>query len=71
MSSFKDAMSAIKSVILMQSDIENLRKDIGELSSNVGGLKIFAHEIDKRVVRIETMIEMTSRGGQTPRLESN
>lgn len=72
MSAIKDSLAALKSVILMQSDIEGLRRDVGSLTDGLTGLKDFCHVLDKRVVRIETMIEMTApRGSQPPLIEGN
>lgn len=72
MSIAKDALSALQNVILMQSEIENLRRDVGQLTEGLSGLKDFTHALDKRIIRIETMIEMSAaRGTQPPRLEGN
>jgi hypothetical protein len=52
----------------MQSEIENLRSDVGQLTDGMSGLKDFSHTLDKRILRIETMIEMTAPRGSVPPL---
>jgi hypothetical protein len=65
-----DAMTAIRNVVLMQERIANMQKALDELSANVAGLSDYAVAIDKRVVRIETMIEMSRPAGAgQPKLE--
>jgi archaellum component FlaC len=68
-SALGDAMKAIKDVLLMQASIERLDGNLGRLSEDVRGLKQIAADIDKRVVRIETMIEMSGGGARQPRME--
>ena len=65
MSAFGDAMAAIRNVVLMQERVANMQKELDELSSNVDGLSDYAVAIDKRVVRIETMIELSRGGSQS------
>ncbi len=69
MSSFSDAYKAIESVILLRSRVEGLEKSIetlvGEMKDQ--GRDLFDHE--RRLVRIETMIEMTRGGPRMPRIE--
>lgn len=71
MSTFGDAMMAIRNVVLMQERITNMQKALDELSANVDGLSDYVVAVDKRVVRIETMIEMSRpSGGLTqPRID--
>ena len=70
MSAMGDALQALKNVLLMQSDIARMQNDMAQTVADLRGLRDYANEIDKRVVRIETMIEMTaSRGAQLPRIE--
>jgi len=72
MSAFGGAMKALKDVVLMQERIRVLREDVAGLSANVDGLSDYALSIDKRVVRIETMIEMTTgRSGPPPQIKGN
>lgn len=69
MSAFGDAMKAVREVILIQASIDRLNGDFARMGDDVRGLKDVMSGIDKRVVRIETMIEMAQHapGGQ-PRI---
>ena len=71
MSSLGDAMTALKNVILMQERIQTLQKEIERVAGDVSGLNDYCVALDKRVVRIETMIEMSARAPapQPPRIE--
>jgi len=70
MSSIGDAFTALKNVMLMQDRIEGLKRDMAVSSGDLKALTEKVFELDKRVVRIETMIEMTTgRGVSPPRLE--
>jgi hypothetical protein len=65
-----DAFTALKNVMLMQDRIEGLKRDMAVSSGDLKTLTEKVFELDKRVVRIETMIEMTTgRGVTPPRLE--
>lgn len=69
MSAFGDAYKAIESVILLRSRVEALEKSVGKLVDEMKeqGRDLFDHE--RRLIRIETMIEMTRGGPRTPRIE--
>lgn len=69
MSALGDAMKAVKDVILMQASIERLGEDFERLGKDVRGVKQAFIDLDKRVVRIETMIEMSDGGRSQPRIE--
>lgn len=70
MSALGDAMSAIRNVILMQERVLNMQKSLDQLLANVDGLSDYAVAIDKRVVRLETMVEVASRSANTrPQIE--
>lgn len=71
MSAFGDAYKAIESVILLRSRVEALERSLDKLIDDVreDGRDLLDHE--KRLIRIETMIEMTSREAPRPRLEGN
>ncbi len=69
MSTLGDAMAAIKNVVLMQERLDVMKSDMDRLSGDVSGLNSYAVSIDKRVLRIETMIEMSGRGAGLPRIE--
>ncbi len=71
MSAFGDALVALKNVVLMQERLDALRVGQGRIAEDLRGLNAYILSVDKRVVRIETMIEMSARpGGSPPRIES-
>ncbi len=69
MSAFSDAYRAIESVILLRSRIEGLERDLEKLVEELKaqGRDLFDHE--RRLIRIETMIEMTGRSNGQQRIE--
>ncbi len=70
MSSVSDAFAALKNVMLMQERIDGLRNDINKNTVDLNRLTDRVFDLDKRVVRIETMIEMTERQAtQTTRID--
>ena len=70
MSTVKDALVALKKVIMVQERLERMQQDINIMANDMSGMKDFSHQLDKRVVRIETMIEMSGmRGARQPRIE--
>lgn len=68
MSALGDAMKAVKDVILMQASVDRLGEDFERLSDDLRGVKQAVVDLDKRVVRIETMIEISDRGRGQPRI---
>ncbi len=69
LSTIKDALSALKSVMIMQSQLAEMRKDMDIASSDLRGLKDYTHGIDKRVVRLETLVEAASMTSSRPQIE--
>lgn len=69
MSALSDAFASLKSVLIMQERIDALRADVGKQARDLESLTGKVFEIDKRVVRIETMIEMSARSSSQPRIE--
>ena len=71
MSAWGDAYRAIESVILLRSRVEGLEKSLQRLLEDMTqqGRDVLDHE--RRLIRIETMIEMTGRAAQSPRIEGN
>ena len=69
MSAFGDAYKAIESVILLRSRVEGLERALDKLVDDVkqDGRDLLDHE--RRLIRIETMIEMSGRIGSQPRIE--
>ena len=69
MSTLSDAVKGIKQLLLLQEQVRQLEK-VGEKQSEaLGRLTGDVLALDKRGIRIETMIEMTQRNAQTPRIE--
>lgn len=66
MSTLGDALAALKNIVLLQERLENVQRDVTRVSADVAGVNDYAREIDKRVVRIETMIEMSRSGAAVP-----
>jgi hypothetical protein len=54
-------LDALKAAVLLESRVTTLADNVGELARDV-------REIDKRLVRVETVVDLGLRGGQ-PRLE--
>ncbi|MFN3818528.1 hypothetical protein [Blastomonas sp.] len=69
MSALGDALAALKSVVLMQERLDVMRTEQSRISEDVRGLNDYLLSVDKRVIRIETMIEMSGRNGGQPRIE--
>ena len=69
MSTVSDALTALKNVVLMQERIQVLQKEIERVADDVSGLNDYCVALDKRVVRIETMIEMGARSSGQRRIE--
>ncbi|MEP6483092.1 MAG: hypothetical protein ABJB01_01500 [Rudaea sp.] len=51
-----DAISVLKDVLRMRDDLDRLSKNVDKLAD-------VANDLDKRLVRIETMVEIASRRG--------
>jgi hypothetical protein len=69
MSAMSDAFAALKNVMLLEERIEGLRSDMSRSADDLRSLTEKVHSLDKRVLRIETMIEMSGRGDNQPRIE--
>lgn len=69
MSALGDALAALKNVVLMQERLDVMRSDLSRTAEDVRGLNDYISAVDKRVIRIETMIEMTGRAGSQSRIE--
>ena len=69
MSTLGDAMKGIKQLLLLQEQVRQLERVADLQSTAMGRMTDDLIALDKRVVRIETMIEMSVRGSATPRLE--
>jgi len=68
-SAFGDAYKAIESVILLRSRVEGLERSIDKVIDDLkqDGRDLLDHE--RRLIRIETMIEMSGRIPNRPKLK--
>jgi hypothetical protein len=66
-SALGDAFAALKNVMLMQEKLERMQKEIDLTASDLRGLRDYAVEIDKRVARIEGVMEGVARASSAPR----
>jgi len=69
MSAFGDAYKAIESVILLRARVETLERSLERVIEDIkqDGRDLLDHE--RRLIRIETMIEISGRGLAQPRIE--
>lgn len=56
-----DILSGIRQVILLQENVGRLQKDVELLAQDVRRIRDYAGEIDKRVARIEGVMEGVAR----------
>ena len=69
MSTLSDALAAIRNVVLMQERIDVLTRKVDRSADDVRDTNEYILSVDKRVIRIETMIEMSrGGGGSVPRI---
>ncbi|MFM9853947.1 MAG: hypothetical protein ACKVOJ_14260 [Sphingomonadaceae bacterium] len=69
MSVLGDALAGIRNVMLMQSDVERLQREITQTAADLRGLRDYTTSIDMRVTRLEGMIEGAAIvAGRQPRL---
>ena len=61
MSALGEAMKAVKEVLLMQANIERLDQDFNRLGQDVRDLKQVVIDVDRRVARIEGVMEGVAR----------
>ena len=71
MSATEKAIGAVKNVLLLRETLERIQKDLGEVQGDVSTLARDVVDIDKRVVRLETLVEVAAarRGPDVPRIE--
>ncbi len=64
-------MGALLDAVKVLKDVLRMRDDLDRLSKNVDKLATAANEIDKRLIRIETMVELAEkRSARQARLPS-
>ena len=62
-----DILSGIKQVILLQEHVSRLQRDVEGLAQDVRRVRDYAGDIDKRVARIEGVMEGYQRASATQR----
>jgi hypothetical protein len=68
-STLGEAVKGIKQLLLLQEQVRQLERAAEKQTDALGRLTGDVLALDKRVIRIETMIEMGQRQAQTPRIE--
>jgi t-SNARE complex subunit (syntaxin) len=58
MGAVADAIAALKEVMRMQGDLDRLARNVEDLSR-------LTTDLDRRMIRIETMVEIASKRGPT------
>ncbi len=61
MGMINDAITALKNVILMQSGLEQLQKQVERQDRDIAGLRDAISAISERVARFETKFEIYER----------
>ena len=71
MSTLGDALAALKNVVLMQERLDVMKADFDRMSGDMRGLNDYAVSLDKRLVRLETVVEVASGrlAPDVPRIE--
>lgn len=70
MSTVGDILKSVREVLLLQSQVERLEARVDEQNDEMRAISRDIIGLDKRLVRIETMIEMSAgRAGQAPRIK--
>jgi t-SNARE complex subunit (syntaxin) len=59
MGAIADALAALKEVLQMRGDIDRLAKNVDKLAT-------MADDLDRRMIRIETMVEIASKRASMP-----
>jgi hypothetical protein len=67
-SALGEAFAALKNVMLMQDKLERMQKEIEASAADLRGVRDYAIEIDKRVARIEGVMEGYQRAAASTRL---
>ena len=61
MGALADAIAVLKEVLAMRGDLDRLAKNVDKLASA-------ADDLDRRLIRIETMVEIASKRAAVARL---
>ena len=66
MSSFGDALKGVKQLLLMQDQIQRLEKISDRQNATIDGMADDVIAIDKRLIRIETLVEVAMARAAPP-----
>lgn len=69
MSTLGDALKGIRELLLLQAQVQGLERAMEGQSAELKRVANDLIQVDKRLVRIETLAEMGARGRQQPRIE--
>jgi hypothetical protein len=69
MSTLGDALKGIRELLLLQVQVQGLERAMEGQSAELKRVANDLIQVDKRLVRIETLAEMGARGRQQPRIE--
>ncbi len=61
-----DILAGIKQVVLLQENVARLQRDVENLAQDVRRIRDYAADVDKRVARIEGVMEGYGRAAQNP-----
>lgn len=67
MSAIADAFQALRSVMLLQANVERLERNVEGMASDLKGVKDYAASIDTRVARLEGFIDGAAAASAAPR----
>lgn len=59
-------MGALADAVAVLKDVLRMRDDLDRLSKNVDKLADVANDLDRRMIRIETMVEIASKRANSP-----
>lgn len=63
MSSLSDALAALKNVMLLHERMDGVQKDVTRLTDDLKDTSRWVAEVDRRVARIEGVMEGYQRAG--------
>ena len=66
MSTLGDVLAALRKVILLEDNVTQLQRQVEALTEDGRRTRGYIDGIDRRLVRIETMVEMTTGRAPAP-----
>jgi hypothetical protein len=68
-STFGDALKALKQVILLQDRVERIDQRMGRMADDIDGLAEVSHDLDKRLYALERIIDIGAQQARQKRIE--